>query len=126
RLRRPRTLCAMSRTLKALERIRAEYGPGLAGRKLGLIAALDRERLRSAKHVHALHEALCFLRAYPDDAELLAAVEQRLARFDARRDLCELAEDLADSGIAGTPIDYRFYAEMARWLAQHWPTRLRV
>lgn len=116
----------MSRTLKALERIRAEYGPGLARRKLELVAALDRERLRSAKHVHALHETLCFLRAYPDDAELLAAVERRLASFDARRDLREFAEELADSGIAGTPIDYRFFAEMARWLAQRWPDRLRV
>lgn len=116
----------MSRKLKALTRIRAEFGPGTAQRKLELLAELGKERLASARAVHELHETLCFLRAYPDDAAVLGAVEKQLAGFARRRDLRDHAEDLLDSGIAGTPIQYRFYAEMARWLVRRWPQRLQV
>ena len=72
-----------------------------------------------------VHEILCFLRAYPDDARLLAEVERALAAFTRRRDVARHREALADSGIEGTSIRYRFFWSMARWLARDWPDRLR-
>jgi hypothetical protein len=73
-----------------------------------------------------LHEALCFLRAYPDDRAVLEQVERMLAAFERRADLRRHAAALADSGIAGTAIRFRFFSPTAQWLARHWPDRLRV
>lgn len=74
----------------------------------------------------ALHEALCFLRAYPDDAALLARVIRELERFALRPDLRRLRDELVDSGIAGTGIHFPFHWVTARWLTQRWPGALRV
>lgn len=116
----------MSRDLETLARLRGEYGEGLAPRKLELLAKLGRGRLASAAAVENLHESLCFLRAYPDDARVLAAVERLLAGFGERTDLRRHAAELVDTGIAGTEVAFSFYAEMARWLVARWPERIRV
>jgi hypothetical protein len=115
-----------SRLLATLERQRLEYGGAAAGRRLALLQALERRALPRAAEVQRLHEALCFLRAYPDDARVLAQVERMLAGFDRRRDLRRHRATLADSGIAGTDIRFRFFAPMASWLARHWPGRLAI
>jgi len=68
-----------------------------------------------------LHEVLCFLRAYPDDARVLAQTERMLGTFHRRPDLRRHRLALADSGIAGTAIHYRFFWSTAQWLARRWP-----
>jgi hypothetical protein len=111
--------------LRALERERDAYGPGAAARKRALFAVLATARLRTASEVRRLHETLCFLRAYPDDARLLAAVEAMLACFDRRADLRAHRDVLAHSGIAGTTTWYPFFWPTARWLVARWPHQLR-
>jgi len=113
-------------TLRALERCKDQYGAGAAGAKLALLRRLARADLRSPRAVLRLHELLCFLRAYPDDARLLAQVERMLERFAARPDLRRAREALADTGIAGTAIRYRFFWSTLRWLARRWPQRLEI
>jgi len=109
-----------------LDAIRSGYGGGSGGRKLALLRGLERLRLGSARAVHDLHETLCFLRAYPDDAEVLAQVERMLEGFERRKDLRRFARKLEDSGIAGTETRYRFFSETAFWLARRYPEHLRV
>ena len=106
--------------------IRAQFGGGMGGRKLALLKEMEPTRLKSPRAVHHLHEMLCFLRAYPDDAEVLAQVERMLAGFHRRPDLRRFARKLADSGIAGTETRYRFFAETAFWLARRYPAHLRI
>ena len=113
-------------TLRALERCKDQYGAACAEAKLALLGRLERADLRSARAVWRLHELLCFLRAYPDDARLLAQVERMLARFAGRPDLKREREALADTGIAGTAIRYRFFWSTLRWLARRWPDRLAI
>jgi len=115
-----------TRTLTALERSKDRYGAGCAEAKLALLRRLGRAELRSARAVWRLHEVLCFLRAYPDDARVLAEVERMLARFFARTDLRRAREALTDTGIAGTPIRYRFFWSTLRWLARRWPERIEI
>jgi hypothetical protein len=115
-----------TRNLAALEQTKDHYGPGCAEAKLALLRRLERADLRSAQSVHRLHEALCFLRAYPDDARVLALVERMLARFAARNDLARAREALTDSGIAGTTLRYRFFWSTLRWLAERWPERIEI
>jgi hypothetical protein len=123
---RKTTTAAASAALRELEKIRLEYGPGTARRKRALLPPLARGRLASAAEVERLHETLCFLEAYPDNAPLLADVRRLLARFAARADLRAVRKKLADSGIAGTDTFYPFYYPTALWLARHWGDRLHV
>ncbi|HSB62203.1 MAG TPA: hypothetical protein VLI67_10815, partial [Vicinamibacteria bacterium] len=91
-----------------------------------LLEALERGRLGKPGEVLRLHEVLCFLRAYPDDAPLLELVERLLARFDRRSDLRRHRRALADTGIAGTAIHYRFFQPTASWLARRWGDALTI
>lgn len=112
--------------LAALENARAEYGRGAADRKLALLRALERAELPAARDVERLHECLCFLRAYPDDRRVLARVERMAKSFERRADARRFRDALADSGITGTEIRFRFFSPMARWLARRWPERLSI
>jgi len=115
----------VSPPLKALDRLKSEYG-GAAPRKAALLRILARTPLGSARQVLRLHEALVWLRAYPDDAAILRLVERMLRGFAARRDLRRHARALENSGIAGTRISYRFFHAMAEWLAARWPRLLAI
>jgi hypothetical protein len=112
--------------LAELERLRAEFGGGVAARKCELLDALAGATLRSSKLVQRLHEVLCFLRAYPDDAAVLARTTAMLDGFAVRRDLRAHRRALRDTGIAGTTVRDSFFAPTARWLAQRFPGALRV
>ncbi len=114
------------RRLARLESVKAEYADGSTATKLELVQRLGRERLATAGQVARFHEVLCFLHAFPDDVELFGVVDGLLAGFGDRPDLRRHRTSLADSGIAGTDIYYRFHAATARWLADRWPDRLTV
>jgi hypothetical protein len=115
-----------ARPLPTLTRLARTYGPGLAVRKLALLRQLARTRLTRSTAVLGLHEALCWLRAYPDDATVRQQAAQMLEAFAQRADLRAHRATLADSGIAGTAIHYRFFAAQAQWLAARWPAQLRL
>ncbi len=115
-----------SAALKELDRGKTNYGDGAAKRKCELLAMFRSRRLPTAREVVILHDALCFLRAYPDDAEVLATVEELLAGFAERTDLRRHASALYDSGIAGTPIYFSFYAQTACWLARRFGSHLTI
>ena len=112
--------------LRTLERLRTEFGGDASARKRACLLALERSPLAGPGAVRRLHEALCFLRAYPDDAAVLEQVERALAAFARRADLGRHADALADTGIAGTVIRYPFFAETAFWLARRFPRGLHV
>ena len=114
------------RDLLTLERLRLQFGPQAAGRKQVLLERLGRADMPSAAALRRLHEVLCFLRAYPDNPVLLRATCKLLEGFSRRRDLRQHRAALADSGIAGTVIHYRFFAGQAHWLAQRWPRQLQL
>ena len=115
-----------TRTLTALERSKDCYGAGCADAKLALLSRLARAELRSARALWRLHEALCFLRAYPDDARVLMQVERMLERFAGRADFRRAREALGDTGIARTAIRYRFFWPTVRWLARRWPDQIEI
>ncbi|QQR74335.1 MAG: hypothetical protein IPJ17_01710 [Holophagales bacterium] len=112
--------------LRRLLALRLVYGPAAANEKRRLLAVLGRGALASARALVAFHEALLFLRAYPDDAEVAAAADELLARFARRRDLARHRAALAGSGLAGTVIPYPFFYPTALWLARRFPGRLTL
>ncbi len=96
--------------------------------KLRLLGLLAESRIEEPRTLLALHEALCFLQAYPDDARVLASVDRALEGFPARvrRLRPAAARRLEDSGIAGTSLAYPFGFPMARWLAHRFPRDVEV
>jgi hypothetical protein len=117
---------AISNVVRELDRRKTEYGPDAAGRKLELLRTLKGRRLERAADVVRFHEALCFLRAYPDSKELLGEVEGILNGFGDRSDVRRYRRDLQDSGIAGTPIHFQFFPGAALWLARRCGEHLSV
>ncbi len=115
-----------STLLTKLEATRLKFGPGQAETKIRLLAALETTHFNTSAQVLRLHEHLCFLRAYPDNALLRARVFRQLKNFAVRRDLRRQQSALADTGIASTIIHYRFFWPTARWLAARWPALLEI
>jgi hypothetical protein len=109
--------------LAALERSKVRRIP--ADDRLALLKSLDRRALATAAQVRLLHELLCFLRAYPDDARIESQVVAMLDRFDRRADLRRHRDALAYSGIAGTLGWFPYFWPTAEWLASRWPDALR-
>ena len=109
-----------------LHRLRTQFGPPASRRKLELLRRLAATTLSSPRQVLQLHECLCFLRAFPDDAALLMQVETMLAGFSRRADVRRHRTALDDTGIAGTTIYFRFFWFTAAWLVARWPDRITV
>jgi hypothetical protein len=112
--------------LEQLELLREAFGVRVVSEKLKLLANLEHGSLSRSSEIERLHEMLCFMRAWPDSAKLLATVNRMLRNFAAREDLRRFAGKLADTGIAGTVIRFRFYFVTARWLAKHWADALCI
>ncbi|MFO1076769.1 MAG: hypothetical protein U1E73_03480 [Planctomycetota bacterium] len=115
-----------TRALARLEALKAEFGPVPAAQKCELLDEFADARLPTRQAVERLHEVLCFLRAHPDDGELLQRVVRLLEAFADRKDLRRWRKELADTGIAGTATSYAFYANTARWLCERFPGALRI
>jgi hypothetical protein len=112
--------------LRALEELKLRHEEGDAARKLALVSSLAKQRFPTARDLERFHEALCFLRAFPDDPALLRAVERELSRFARRRDLARHRDLLADTGIAGTETGFAFFAPTASWLVRRFPERIAI
>ncbi len=111
--------------LRQLVKLKNVYGGDAAARKLSLLSKLT-GRLETANQVRWLHEFLCFLHAYPDSGPILEQVEQMLAGFAGRGDLRRHRRALADTGIAGTDINYSFFWPTACWIVKRFPDKLTI
>jgi hypothetical protein len=111
------------RLVEGLTAIAARYAPEVRRQKRQLLAELEGGVIRDARTLLQLHETLCFLQAYPDDAAVRELVDRALAAVPARvaRLTAAARRRLYDSGVAGTALDYPFGLPMARWLAARFP-----
>src|SRR3989441_1199789 len=96
--------------------------------KGALLEALEGCVIRHPGTLLRLHETLCFLQAYPDDAQILVLVDGALETFPARVERLgrRAQRRLHDSGVANTTLDYPFAFPMARWLARHFPHETEI
>lgn len=113
-----------TRALERLEALRFEFSPAIAREKLALLRRLARARFARAGELSRFHECLVYSRAYPDSRAVLAVVERTLLGFARRADLRAHRDALADSGIAGTDLRFRFFAATALRLATRFPAQL--
>ncbi len=119
--------------LLKLEEARYRFGPGAAKRVLKLLAALGRRRFSDVPSLLRFHEALMFLRAFPQSPAVLKATESLLSGFSQRVDaLRQAAADMEQfdplevSGIAGTTMQDTLSYDVARWLVAHLPRKVEI
>jgi len=115
-----------TQALSRLAELRNTYGPGVGAARVSLLLEIEGAGLPTAAQVRALHELLCFLHAYPDDARVFTLVSRMVQLFGSRRDVVRFRRRLEDSGIAGTDTVYPFGLSTARWLAERCGSRLTV
>ena len=116
----------ISSILKELRSLQYDFRPQAGARKLEILGTFANRRLATAEEVLELHELLCFFRAFPGNAEILAAAEKLCLEFHLRSDLRRFRRQLADTGIAGTLLHFQFYWLTAIWLARRWSGNLTV
>jgi len=66
------------RSLAEIERQKYASGAAVSDEKLLPLVALEWSQLSGANNVLRLHDLLCFMRDYPDDNEVLTAVERSI------------------------------------------------
>ena len=119
--------------MSALEAARSQYGPGCAAGVEKVLASLRDQTFADAESLIAFHDALLFLRAFPQSRKVVILTEALLCRVgqqvkmlrDSGADL-DLFDSEEFSGIAGTAIRDTFTYEVARWLALRFASELRV
>src|SRR5271165_3225615 len=119
--------------LSELEASRFCHGHGCVAAVEKLLTSLKGARFADADSLIRFHDALLFLRAFPQNRRviqltenLLAGISQQVARLrDSGVDM-ELFDSEQFSGIAGTVISDSFTYEVARWLVQRHPKQLNV
>jgi hypothetical protein len=121
------------RALARLEESKRRYGAGEAARAMKAMAAAGKLRFRSAPLLIRLHDALLFLRAFPQSKEVARAADKLLSGVHARvqqlrgsgADMSAF-DDESVSGIAGIEIVDTFPYEIASWLAQSYPGQVEI
>ncbi len=119
--------------LAELEAARSQYGSGCAARVERVLASLRGQTFADTESLIAFHDALLFLRAFPQSRKVVILTEallgnagQQVRRLrDSGADL-DLFDSEEFSGIAGTVIRDTFTYEVARWLASNSTRDLRV
>jgi hypothetical protein len=109
-----------ARALRELLRLLPIYGGEQAARKARLLRELGAQRFDTAGQLVALQRAVCFLSAFPDDAEVHRAARALAEGFAARVRRLPKAqrESLDDTGMAGTCTRHVYAATAARWMRQ--------
>ena len=117
--------------LADLEAAKSQYGSGCAARVERLLAAIRNCEFSGAESLIRFHDALLFLRAFPQSSkvaalseELLNSIERRVTQLRDSGADTELFDSEEFSGIAGTAIEDTFTYEVARWLASRYPREI--
>jgi hypothetical protein len=125
----------MAHVREALASLERHKAPSTATARREKLAALSRLALSEVPDAASLlryHECLAFLHAWPDDGEVLAAVEDGLATVAGRvlavqsrgrvRDLTLLA----GSGLPGTPMTRTFTWHEVTWLLERFRSQVQL
>jgi hypothetical protein len=121
------------RALVHLEESKRQFGPGAAARAEKLIAAAGKVKYRDARSLIRFHDALLFLRAFPQGPgvvglcdQLLSTIHQRVGELRATGADMSAFDDESVSGIAGIEIIDTFPYEIATWLARAYPRHVEI
>lgn len=123
----------MDRLLTRLDESKTRFEPGSAARVEKLLKIVSRRRFPDAASLLRFHEAVLFLRAFPQGPAVLRKTERILRSFQRRIHELELrAEDLSifedfdGAGVAGTVMQDALSFDVARWLVRRLPQEVEI
>lgn len=119
--------------LTRLENLKRQFDANASSQIERTLVTLAQKKFEDAHSLIRFHEALLFIRAYPQSAHVLRRVEQILASFvkrvevliDEDADLTPMEEGEV-SGISGTFVQDTFSYSITRWLTRHHPAQVSV
>ena len=119
---------ATARNVNRLHSIRRRFNPAESAEKLQLMRLLINAEVSSCRGLQRLHDALCFIRAFPDSRSHYSEARSLLLEFEARvlKLPAKARAGLADTGISGTVINYAFSWELANWMARRFPGAISI
>ena len=105
---------------RLLHKLRNQFDRESSQQKLRLLQAVRDTSVPRSSDILRLHATLCFIRAFPDSSAHYRHACAELCAFEDRIGKLANAEHaaLADSGIAGSMLYYRFSYAVAVWLAR--------
>jgi hypothetical protein len=124
---------SLNRHLTQLEAHRYRFGRRQAARVVKLLKLLDAARFPDPRSLIRFHEALLFLRAFPQGPAVVRATERILNSFHktvkALREVCADMDDFDTfevSGIAGTEMEDTLSFDVASWLVKRMPNKVEI
>jgi hypothetical protein len=127
------TASPIDRLLTELEACRYRFGRAEGVRAVKLLKRLDAARWRDSTSLIRFHEALLFLRAFPQAPAVVRATERILTRFHKKVEaLRQAGADMDDfdpievSGIAGTQMEDTVSFDVACWLIHRLPGKVAI
>src|SRR6266436_7186925 len=127
------TANSLDRQLTELEAFRYRFGPGESARVAKLLSRLDAERFADPALLIRFHEALLFLRAFPQGPAVIRVTERILTSFHEKVEVLRKGgADMDDfdtfevSGIAGTQMEDTLSFDVARWLVQRMTDKVEI
>jgi hypothetical protein len=122
---------SFSQLLNELDELKLQFGPSASTRCLRLLKRIKKQHFTEPEHLIRFHEALLFLRAYPQSRDILISTEKALRDFPKLLAAAEEQEvDLAPldhpeiSGIAGRTVIDTFTYYTVRWLMDRFDRQL--
>jgi hypothetical protein len=118
--------------LQRLLAIKTRFDSSSGKRKQILIEKLSDADFRDTKSLFAYHDALSFIRAYPENKSLLQQVDVELKTFGERLEVYRdkggdpAGVRLVNSGISHTEVHHIFSYEMARKLSSWYPGQIDI
>jgi hypothetical protein len=123
----------LMRQLAQLEEMRHLYGAGASSQVEKFLDGLVNNPFPDAESLIRFHDALLFLRAFPQSLGVVRRTEQLLAGIRAQvevliknRAAVSAFEPENVSGIAGTSIEQSFTYEVARWLVERYGRSIKT
>jgi hypothetical protein len=124
---------ALDKLLTQLEASRIRFGRAEAAAAAKLLTRIARLQIRNTTQLIRLHEALLFLRAFPQGPRVRAQVEKMLREIAASvEQLKARGADLTDldtfeaAGIPGTTLQDVLSFDVARWLTRRLPNQVEI
>jgi hypothetical protein len=123
----------IDRRLTELEACRDRFGRHEAARVVKLLQWLDATRFPDPTLLIRFHEALLFLRAFPQGPAVVRLTERILNSFHKKVEALREAgadmdafEPIEVSGIAGTQMEDTLSFDVARWLIKRLPGKVEI
>ena len=124
---------ALEGLLAQLEACRYRFGREEAARVFALLNRLDAASFPDPASLLRFHEALLFLRAFPQGSAVVRMTDRILRSFHKKVDVLHKAgadmdafDNFETSGIAGTQMEDTLSFDVAKWLVRRLPGKVEI